>query len=599
MNMNIINYRPPVDISSETEKGKHKLFYNCCLITVLTILSTEINNIIFGFSQALFPTLFLGLVFLVISILFRKHKISLYKAANLYILSGSAQVVISIYLSNGFQSPVLFWSCLIPVYAFWLLNKKYAIFWLLVSISIPILFLILDIFNFKFSNNYDFYYENHKVWALLVCLFLIINIFFVVYDFEVKKKNAIDEVNVKNEELRLALIRLEAAKSELELAEKHKDLFIAQMSHEMRTPMNAIMGVGELLKTSDKKEQDELVDILNRSSKHLLYIIEDILDITKIQTGKFQFQTLGFDLKPLLKSVYESNKIQADHKNIGFRFHFENELPDKITGDPHRISQILNNLLNNSIKFTDKGEVRFIIKYDVVEKLIIFKVTDTGIGMSEQEVNKVFDIFSQANSDIHLKYGGTGMGLSITRQLVDLFKGKIIIKSKLGKGTIITVSLPVEFEVQEDSEEVIGDANQSMIKEDLAGLKILIAEDNETNKLIIRKILHSTVPSILIDFASDGDEVLAKIERSSYDIILMDIQMPKKNGLETTRLIRAHQDERINKTKIIALTAYARKAEIDKFLEAGMNDYATKPIVKDELIRKIHDSTVASHSFLA
>ncbi|WP_162386160.1 ATP-binding protein [Spirosoma endbachense] len=597
--MNIINYRPPVDISSETEKGKHKLFYNCCLITVLTILSTEINNIIFGFSQALFPTLFLGLVFLVISILFRKHKISLYKAANLYILSGSAQVVISIYLSNGFQSPVLFWSCLIPVYAFWLLNKKYAIFWLLVSISIPILFLILDIFNFKFSNNYDFYYENHKVWALLVCLFLIINIFFVVYDFEVKKKNAIDEVNVKNEELRLALIRLEAAKSELELAEKHKDLFIAQMSHEMRTPMNAIMGVGELLKTSDKKEQDELVDILNRSSKHLLYIIEDILDITKIQTGKFQFQTLGFDLKPLLKSVYESNKIQADHKNIGFRFHFENELPDKITGDPHRISQILNNLLNNSIKFTDKGEVRFIIKYDVVEKLIIFKVTDTGIGMSEQEVNKVFDIFSQANSDIHLKYGGTGMGLSITRQLVDLFKGKIIIKSKLGKGTIITVSLPVEFEVQEDSEEVIGDANQSMIKEDLAGLKILIAEDNETNKLIIRKILHSTVPSILIDFASDGDEVLAKIERSSYDIILMDIQMPKKNGLETTRLIRAHQDERINKTKIIALTAYARKAEIDKFLEAGMNDYATKPIVKDELIRKIHDSTVASHSFLA
>ncbi|SFF33391.1 hybrid sensor histidine kinase/response regulator [Spirosoma endophyticum] len=583
------HYVPPADITDEDQKIRFRHFNTCSQLTIITMVVIVVGNILFDFHQVLIISIIFLFIFSAIFYGFYKCIISLNLSVNFFIGAGAAFVGLGAFVSGGFSSPVLFWSLLIPLHAFWLLNKKSALGWFIVASILPILFIIFDFAGFRYEEPYNYFEGNNRYYALVTILFLILYTFTIGNTFENNKIRSLKEVNEANEELRVTLSQLEITKNKLETAEKHKDLFIAQMSHEMRTPMNAIVGVSELLKSNINDDKDELVEILDRSSKHLLYIIEDILDITKIQTGKFHYHAIIFDLKPVLKTVYDSNKRMAESKKISFYLQIMNELPEKLVGDPYRLSQILNNLIGNAIKFTEKGEVRFTIAYEEESKTIIYTINDTGIGMSDEEVSKVFDIFSQANSEIHLKFGGTGMGLSITRQLVELFKGRIHVKSKIGKGTMVTVALPAKIQEQYTFEEVIDEVILVKIKDKLSGLKILIAEDNETNKLIVKKLLHSEVPLLKIDFASNGDEVLSMVLESNYDIILMDIQMPNKSGLETTKIIRAHTDKKISSLKIIALTAFARKSEAANFLAIGMNDYASKPIIKLELIQKIYN----------
>ncbi|CAG4994086.1 Sensor histidine kinase RcsC [Dyadobacter sp. CECT 9275] len=542
---------------------------------------------------------FLG-IFACIFISFYTGALSLNRAVNIYITAGAGHVGVSAYVSGGLQSPVTFWCILIPLYAFWLLNQKFAWFWFLVSILMPVSFLLMEIWGIKYQEAYQFFEGDHRYYALTVILFLILNVFIVGNSFENNKISSLNEVNAVNGELRDALNKLEKIRKDLETAEKHKDMFIAQMSHEMRTPMTAILGTSELLNNSPLKEgEEELLQILDRSSKHLLYIIDDILDITKIQTGKFHFQKVSFDLSPILQTVYNTNKLRADEKQISLLLDMEDDIPERFTGDPYRITQILNNVLSNAIKFTNKGEVKLTVGFNQRANILAVTVRDTGIGMSEEELSKVFDIFSQANSDIYLQYGGTGMGLSITKQLVELFQGKIHIKSRPGVGTMVNITLPMDQSNIAEYEQIQEPGLKSRIREKLSGLKILIAEDNEVNQLVIKRILHSEIPTIRIEFASDGDEVLSMVTKTDYDLVLMDIQMPKKNGIETTKIIREHSLPRINTLKIIALTASARKSEAEKCLANGMNGYTSKPVVKEDLMGKIFHLLSENQDFSA
>jgi len=446
----------------------------------------------------------------------------------------------------------------------------------------------MGIVGIGYQDPYQFFEGNHRFHALTVILFLILNVFIVGNSFEHNKISSLNEVNTVNGELRDTLSKLEKIRRDLETAEKHKDMFIAQMSHEMRTPMTAILGTSELLNSSRfKEEEEELLQILERSSKHLLYIIDDILDITKIQTGKFHYQNVIFDLSPIFETVYSTNKIRAEEKNISLYFDIDEELPERFIGDPYRITQILNNLLGNAIKFTNVGEVKFSASFSPHTNALLFSIRDTGIGMSNEEVGKVFDIFSQANSDIYLQYGGTGMGLSITKQLVELFHGKIHIKSKTGLGTLVNVTLPMDAMGSAQYDQNREPGLKLRIREKLSDLRILVVEDNEVNQLVIKRILLSEIPTMKIDFASDGDEVIPMISETEYDLILMDIQMPRTSGIETTRMIREHSLSRINSLKIIALTASARKSEAEKCLANGMNGYISKPVVKEELMDRI------------
>lgn len=588
MHLGDFSYKVPSRIVNEEEKSRYRHFNTCCQLTILTMIVVVIANTILDFHQARQGSAIFLLAFGFIYVPFYLRMLPLIWAVNIYIAAGAGQVGVSAYVSGGFHSPVTFWCILIPLYAFWLLNQKFALFWFFVSILIPVGFLIMNISGIGYQDSYQFFEGNHRYYALTIILFLILNVFIVGNSFEHNKISSLNEVNTVNGELRDTLSKLEKIRRDLETAEKHKDMFIAQMSHEMRTPMTAILGASELLNNSRLREgEEELLQILERSSKHLLYIIDDILDITKIQTGKFHCQKVIFDLLPIFETIYSTNKIRAEEKGIALHFDIDEELPERFTGDPYRITQILNNLLGNAIKFTNIGEVKFSVSFNPHANALLFTIRDTGIGMSEEEVSKVFDIFSQANSDIYLQYGGTGMGLSITKQLVELFHGKIHIKSKPGLGTLVSVTLLMDTVDSAKYDQMLEPGLKSRIKEKLSDLRILIAEDNEVNQLVIKRILLSEIPTMKIEFASDGDEVIPMVSKTEYDLILMDIQMPRTNGIETTRMIREHSLSRINSLKIIALTASARKSEAEKCLANGMNAYISKPVVKEELMDRI------------
>ena len=583
-----LSYKIPSEIIDEEQRSRYRHFNTCCQLTLLTMIVVVIANKALDFHQVNTSSLVFLVIFGFIFISFYTGILRLTWAVNAYIAAGAGHVGVSAYVSGGLSSPVTFWCILIPLYAFWLLNQKFAWFWFLVSVMMPVSFLLMDIWGIKYHDSYQFFDGNHRYYALTVILFLVFNVFVVGNSFENNKISSLNEVNAVNGELRDALNKLEKIRKDLETAEKHKDMFIAQMSHEMRTPMTAILGTSELLNNSPLKEgEEELLQILERSSKHLLYIIDDILDITKIQTGKFHYQKVGFDLSPILQTIYNANKLRAEEKHINLVFDIEEDLPERFTGDPYRITQILNNLLGNAIKFTNEGEVKLSAGFNQQTNTLAVTVRDTGIGMSEEELSKVFDIFSQANSDIYLQYGGTGMGLSITKQLVELFQGKIHMKSRPGVGTLVNITLPMDQGDVADYEQIQEPGVKTRIREKLSGLKILVAEDNEVNQLVIKRILHSEIPTIRIEFASDGDEVISMVTEAEYDLVLMDIQMPKKNGIETTKMIREHSLPRINTLKIIALTASARKSEAENCLANGMNGYTSKPIIKEELMGKI------------
>ena len=595
-----LKYNPPFGIVDPEEKSRHLHFDTCCRVTILTMVVLTISKLSFDYLDAFLLSVLFLVIFSTIFILFYSAVLPLIWAVNIYILAGTCFVALSSFLSGGFGSPVIFWSILIPLYAFWLLNRKFAWFWFVISALVPVLFLILNVNGILYENPYNYFQSNHIYFALIIILFLILNVFIVGNSFENNKISSLNEVNTVNGELRDALNKLEKIRKDLETAEKHKDMFIAQMSHEMRTPMTAILGTSELLNNSPLKEgEEELLQILERSSKHLLYIIDDILDITKIQTGKFHYQKVGFDLSPILQTIYNANKLRAEEKHINLVFDIEEDLPERFTGDPYRITQILNNLLGNAIKFTNEGEVKLSAGFNQQTNTLAVTVRDTGIGMSEEELSKVFDIFSQANSDIYLQYGGTGMGLSITKQLVELFQGKIHMKSRPGVGTLVNITLPMDQGDVADYEQIQEPGVKTRIREKLSGLKILVAEDNEVNQLVIKRILHSEIPTIRIEFASDGDEVISMVTEAEYDLVLMDIQMPKKNGIETTKMIREHSLPRINTLKIIALTASARKSEAENCLANGMNGYTSKPIIKEELMGKIFHLLSENQDFSA
>ncbi|HRE50113.1 MAG TPA: response regulator [Flavitalea sp.] len=584
----LLKYRLPARVAGEEEKSRYRHFATCIRLTVITLIVIVTGNQLFDFHQVLEISVVFLLVFSAIFILFYYRLLTLEKAANLYIFSGTAFVALATYVSGGFVSPIIFWSILIPLYAFWLLNKRFALFWFCISILMPLCFLAMDIYGIKFAGAYNYYEGDNRYYAFVIVLFLILNVFIIGNAFENNKIKSIEEISGVNKDLLNAMAQLEKTKKELETAEKHKDLFIAQMSHEMRTPLNAITGVTELIKNNKASEDHpELLSVMERSARQLVYMIDDILDITKIQTGKFHYHQIVYELRPLLMGAYQSNLRKAEAKKIRFTLSIGDDLPEKLIGDPFRIMQILNNVLENAIKFTAEGEVHFSARLLPEENAICYCIRDSGIGMSEEEIGRVFDIFSQANPLIHLKYGGTGMGLSITRQLVELFGGSIDIKSQPGKGAEVIIVLPCEAAVEQPGDIPEDFSLSEEMKGLLTNIKILIAEDNEVNQLIIRKILHSEAPEIRIDFAADGNEALKKIEAGDYDLALMDIQMPGADGLEAARRIRGHAKEHIRNLKIIALTAFAQESEKKACLEAGMNDYATKPVMKSELFRKI------------
>jgi signal transduction histidine kinase/CheY-like chemotaxis protein/HPt (histidine-containing phosphotransfer) domain-containing protein len=387
---------------------------------------------------------------------------------------------------------------------------------------------------------------------------------------------------------------LEVAQKEKEVAEKTatlKQQFLANMSHEIRTPMNAIVGMTRLL--NDKKhlpEQTKYLNAIKASADNLLVIINDILDISKLEAGKIEIEQIPFSIRLMVANTYELLKLKAEEKQLDFKYEIEESISDIIIGDPTRLAQIILNLTSNAIKFTHQGAVIIKVKAKHRDSKYIklkFEIVDTGIGISESYINNLFEKFTQAGSDTARKYGGTGLGLSISKQLVELMHGSIAVKSKEGEGSTfsfdIKCAISDEQKLNSNNTKSIGDVE----KNQLNSLKILLVEDNEFNIMLAEDTLRDIAENVKIDIAINGKEAVEKAGAQLYDVILMDIQMPVMNGLQATELIRSTLRSPYNEVKIIAMTANVMREDIDNYFKIGMDDYISKPFTTENLVHKI------------
>ncbi|KKL59349.1 hypothetical protein LCGC14_2216240, partial [marine sediment metagenome] len=398
-----------------------------------------------------------------------------------------------------------------------------------------------------------------------------------------ERKKAEEKIEEYAEELVVMNKQLKVETKRAKESDRLKSEFLANMSHEIRTPLTAISGASRLLNESSlSSEQRKLCDIIAQSGRNLLELINDILDLAIIETGEAKLEEEEFSLRETLKKLIPGFKLEAKEKGIELDLIYSDSLPLRIISDEGKLIQILSNLITNALKFTEKGKVEVRLESLADSKIEIF-VKDTGIGISKAKLPYIFNKFYQVDGTVKRKYQGTGLGLTIVKELANILGEKIEVKSEPKKGSTFSVSFPYR-PVEGKVEEIVSHKEQTKPKPKIrqkarGDINILIAEDDDFNYYIIDRFLKDYTTTR----AKDGKEVLEKIEKTKYDLILMDIQMPGMDGLTATRKIR----EKNKDFPIIALTAKAMQGDEERCLAAGCTDYISKPIVLDELIAKI------------
>lgn len=412
------------------------------------------------------------------------------------------------------------------------------------------------------------------------------------------QKQLLREAQTKIGELRRAQNCLTIERDAALKNSQAKSEFLAKMSHEIRTPMNAIMGMAELLKeTKLTADQEYYVTIFCKAGEVLLTLVNDILDLSKIEAGEISIENIPFDLATIISDVEDIMRPRAQEKGITYTSHIQQGLVKNLSGDPHKIRQVITNLVGNALKFTEKGSITLSVTKNPSRKdSLLFSVSDTGLGIPANRQNLIFQKFSQADNTINRRFGGTGLGLAISKSLIDLMGGQIWFKSQEGKGTTFYFTLP--YHEQSATSTPLKSFSPPPTELDFVPhtaaetnhhkkLKILVADDAEDNRTLFTHFLKNE-PYEIIE-AQNGLEALDKIKSSEFDIVFMDVQMPELDGYAATSAIRQWESEQHKRPlPIIALTAHALSEDRQKSLQAGCNDHIAKPFKKDTLVKVIN-----------
>ena len=386
--------------------------------------------------------------------------------------------------------------------------------------------------------------------------------------------------------LRQARARARDGETAAESANAAKSTFLATMSHEIRTPLNGVLGMAQAMAGDELSDrQRDRLSVIHRSGEALLAILNDVLDLSKIEAGKLELEQMEFELAEVARGAYSAFTALANKKGLSFALDIENAR-GRYLGDPTRLRQILYNLISNALKFTETGEIRVIARRE--DEMLVISVRDTGVGIPPESLSKLFAKFDQLDSSTTRRFGGTGLGLAICRELAQLMTGEISVASELGLGSTFTLRAPLRYLGEERAASA---APETAGEQPAIALRVLAAEDNAVNQLVLKTLLHQmgVDPTVV----ENGQLAVEAWEAGDWDVILMDIQMPVMDGLTATAQIRAMEAERgLARTPIVALTANAMSHQIDAYVSAGMNDHVAKPIQAAELFAALTRAAV-------
>ena len=532
------------------------LFYGLVSLFILHNIVGAVDCFVFALFFMLIPMLF-------------KFNVSLRFAINLFVLGGAGSVYLNAYLHGGVNSMVITFVTVAPLLPLFIMNLRDALIWLIIVMLCNTIIWYFNLSAIPYDKATVF-----PLFNLLLVNGLNVLVFVISYLFYVNRLRITIEDKRKNAEL-------EDVKSNLLEAQKHKDTFIANISHELRNPLGVIIGLTNIIERNTVNTENlKYLQSTKEAANHLLFLINDLLDISSIESGKVSVKFHNFNIHALIQNTTSFLHLRVKEKNLTYTYSISPNVPEIINNDGLRIVQIINNLLDNAVKYSNNGIIKLAVDYK--ENILYINVSDSGVGIAKEHLSSIFDSFYRV--DYSPVISGTGLGLSIVKQIVDKLGGTIAVESVIQKGTKFSIQLPCEPVIAGGA---VSDLHKDIddILQRLNGIHILAAEDMELNKLILEKTLGAYIENFTLEFVNNGLEVIQKLEHNNYDIILMDINMPIMNGYDAVKIIREKYG---NKHKIIALTANAFKHEIEFGKQAGFDDHVTKPIEINVLLNKMY-----------